>query len=84
VRRQLPVLVGGANRGGGDDLLAQRLADRVSTAVRRQFPEDILPMKPDGVDGDIEDDADFRVGLAFGAPRIEYRARVCSMRLWRI
>jgi hypothetical protein len=68
VRRKLPILVGGADRGGGDDLLAKRLGDRVGTAVRRQFLEYILPMKPNGVDGDIEDDADFFVGLAFRAP----------------
>ena len=67
-RRKLPLLVGGAHGCRGNDLLAQRLGDGVSPAVRCQLFEDILPMKPDGVDRDTEDHADFLVRLAFGAP----------------
>ena len=67
--RKLAILTVVAKRGGGDDLLAKRLRDRVGAADRRQFPEYILPMKPNGAGADPKYDADFLVGLAFGTPR---------------
>ena len=52
----------------GDNVLAQRFRNRISTAVRRQCFEYIVPVKPNGACADTKCHTDFFVGFAFRAP----------------
>jgi hypothetical protein len=66
--RKLSILTGGAYGCRRDDVLAQRLRNRISTAIRRQFFEYIIPVKPNGACADTKYHTDVFVGLAFRAP----------------
>ena len=68
LRRKLSILTRGAYGCRVDDVLAQRLGNRISTTVRRQFFEYIVPVKPNGACADTKYHTDFFVGLAFLAP----------------
>ena len=68
LRRKLSILTGRAYGCWGDDVLAQRLGDRVNTALRPQLSEYIVPVKPNGACADTKCHTDFFVGFAFRAP----------------
>ena len=68
LRRKLSILTGGAYGCRGDNVLAQRFRNRISTAVRRQCFEYIVPVKPNGACADTKYRTDVFVGLAFRAP----------------
>ena len=68
VLRKLPSQVVDFYGCGRYEVLANRLGDCIGAAVHFQSSEDTFPVKLDGIDADIEDDANFCVGLAFCGP----------------